>query len=66
MDRSIFLNTSLILWAMTVKPDPASPIDPLDFTESANAHPNPFKVIFEPRAAQSFDGIRELLDEYGL
>ena len=66
MDRSIFLNTSLILWAMTIKPDPASPIDPLDFTESANAHPCPFKVIFEPRAAQSFDGIKELLDEYGL
>jgi len=63
---SIFLNTALILWAMTVKPDPTSPIDTLDFTESANAHPMPFKVLFEPRAAQSFDGIKELLDGYGL
>ncbi|KAK2467459.1 hypothetical protein APHAL10511_000314 [Amanita phalloides] len=63
---SIFLNTALILWAMTVKPDPTSPIDPLDFTESANAHPMPFKVLFEPRVAKSFDGIKELLDEYGL
>ncbi|KAF8632721.1 hypothetical protein AX15_001718 [Amanita polypyramis BW_CC] len=63
---SIFLNTALILWAMTIKSDPAFPIDPLAFSESANAHPLPFKVVFEPRAAKTFDGIEELLDGYEL
>jgi cytochrome P450 len=63
---SIFLNTALILWATTVKRDPRYPIDELAFTESANAHPMPFKVIFEPRAAETFDGIKELLDGYGV
>ncbi|KAM6497593.1 cytochrome P450 [Amanita muscaria] len=63
---SIFLNTALILWAMTVEKDPNHPIDELAFTESANAHPMPFKVIFGPRAAETFDGVKELLDEYGI
>lgn len=50
---------------MTVKSDPTSPIDQLAFTESINVHPLPFKVIFEPRAADSYDGIKELLEAYG-
>ncbi|KAF8337160.1 cytochrome P450 [Amanita rubescens] len=63
--RSVFLNISLILWAMTVKSDPTSPIDQLAFTESVNVHPLPFKVIFEPRVADSYDGIKEMLEAYG-
>jgi hypothetical protein len=60
------LNIALIQWAFKVKSDPKYPIDELAFTESANTHPLPFKVIFEPRVAKSVDGIRELLDSYGM
>lgn len=63
---SIFLNTALTQWAFNIKADPAAPIDPLAFTESANAHPQPFKVIFEPRAAKTVEGVRELMEDYGL
>ncbi|KXN81394.1 O-methylsterigmatocystin oxidoreductase [Leucoagaricus sp. SymC.cos] len=62
---SVFLNTALIQWAFHVRADPAHPIDDLAFTESANAHPQPFKVIFEPRAAKTYEGIRELFEDYG-
>ncbi|XP_006456356.1 hypothetical protein AGABI2DRAFT_211275 [Agaricus bisporus var. bisporus H97] len=62
---SIFLNTALIQWAFNVRADPDHPIDTLAFTESANAHPQPFNVIFEPRAAKNFEGIRELMEDYG-
>jgi hypothetical protein len=66
MYRSAFLNIALIQWAFKVKKDPKFPIDKLAFTESANTHPLPFKVIFEPKVAKSFDGIKELLDSYGM
>lgn len=60
-----FINTALILWAFTLSEDPASPIDTLAFTESANAHPLPFKVIFKPRLG-SLDAIREGMEGYGM
>ena len=63
---SIFLNTALTQWAFTIKADPSAPIDTLAFTESANAHPQPFKAIFEPRAAKTLEGVRELMEDYGL
>ncbi|CAA7262152.1 unnamed protein product [Cyclocybe aegerita] len=63
---SVFLNTSLLFWAFNIRKDPSSPIDELAFTKSANAHPLPFKVIFEPRAASSMDGIKALLEDYGM
>ena len=62
----MFVNTALIQWAFNVKSDRSAPIDDLAFTESANTHPLPFKVIFEPRAAKSVEGVRELIEEYGL
>ena len=65
-NSSVFLNTALILWAFNVKPDRSAPIDDLAFTESANTHPLPFKVIFEPRAAKTIEGLREMMEEYGL
>lgn len=61
----MFINTALIQWAFTIKKDPSSPIDELAFTESANAHPMPFNVVFEPRAAKTLDGLRELMEDYG-
>ncbi|TFK33151.1 cytochrome P450 [Crucibulum laeve] len=60
---SVFVNAALIQWAFKVKPDPTSPIDELAFTESANTHPQPFKVIFEPRIAATMEGVRDLIDE---
>ncbi|RDB27330.1 O-methylsterigmatocystin oxidoreductase [Hypsizygus marmoreus] len=63
---SVFVNTALIQWAFRIKKDPLHPIDELSFTESANAHPSKFKVFFEPRAARTKEGIRELMDEYGV
>lgn len=64
INSSVFLNTALIQWAFHVRADPTHPIDDLAFTESANAHPMPFKVIFEPRVAKSFEGIRDLFEDY--
>lgn len=64
INRSVFLNTALIQWAFHVRADPAHPIDDSAFTESANAHPMPFKVIFEPRVAKTFEGIRDLFEDY--
>jgi len=64
--RSVFVNTVLIQWAFKIKSDPSSPIDELAFTESANAHPMPFKVIFEPRVARTLEGVRELMEDYGV
>ncbi|KAF9560649.1 cytochrome P450 [Agrocybe pediades] len=63
---SVFINTALIQWAFKVKPDPTSPIDEWAFTESANTHPLPFKVIFEPRVSKSMEGVRDLLEDYAL
>lgn len=65
-NSSVFINTALVQWAFNIKPDPSAPIDELAFTESANTHPLPFKVIFEPRAAQTMEGVRELMEDYGL
>lgn len=66
---SVFLNTALIQWAFTIRNDPRYPIDEWAFTESANAHPKKFKVIFEPRVGGksgkgSLIGLKELLEEY--
>ncbi|PPQ95023.1 hypothetical protein CVT25_000486 [Psilocybe cyanescens] len=63
---SVFVNTALIQWAFKVSSDPSSPIDQLAFTESANAHPLPFKVNFEPRVAATLEATRELFEDYGL
>ncbi|KAF8221472.1 cytochrome P450 [Tricholoma matsutake] len=62
---SVFLNTALLQWAFKIKKEPQHPIDELAFTQSANTHPLPFRVVFEPRAAATVDGIRELIEEYG-
>ena len=53
-------------WAFKIKSDPSSPIDELAFTESANTHPMPFKVIFEPRVTRTLEGVRELMEDYGV
>ncbi|ESK91686.1 cytochrome p450 [Moniliophthora roreri MCA 2997] len=61
-NRSVFINTALVLWAFKISQDPAMPIDIMAFTETVNIHPLPFKLIFELRSLKK-DGIRELLAE---
>ncbi|KAJ7587116.1 cytochrome P450 [Mycena floridula] len=48
-NRSLFINTALLLWAFRVSEDPLSPIDTMAFTPTANMQPLPFKARFEPR-----------------
>jgi hypothetical protein len=38
-----------IFWAFRVSEDPSSPIDPDANSDTANTHPLPFKLKFEPR-----------------
>ncbi len=65
-NSSVLLNNALLLWAFNIKEDPSSPIDPTAFRSSIITRPLPFSVIFEPRAAETAGGIRELLNDYGL
>ncbi|THV05169.1 cytochrome P450 [Dendrothele bispora CBS 962.96] len=62
---STFVNTALTLWAFNVREDPEKKIDTLAFTESANAHPLPFKVEFEPRIG-GWDTVKESFEAYGM
>lgn len=50
-NRSLYITTALLLWSFNIREDPSRPIDNLAFTDTANVHPLPFKVIFEPRHA---------------
>ncbi|PFH44843.1 hypothetical protein AMATHDRAFT_72169 [Amanita thiersii Skay4041] len=63
---SVFLNAALIQWAFKVRKVEGAPIDELAFTESANTHPLPFKVVFEPRVAKTLEGVREMVEDYAL
>ena len=63
---SVLLNTALLLWAFNIKEDPSSPIDTTAFRCSLITSPLPFSAIFEARAAESAEGIRELLNDYAL
>jgi len=62
---SIFLNTALLFWSFRIESDPTSPLDEWAFTESANTHPLPFKVLFEPRIVSSPTALKEVLEDYG-
>ncbi|TRM58193.1 cytochrome P450 [Schizophyllum amplum] len=72
---SVFLNTALLLWAFKINADPCRPINVLAFTESANAHPQPFSVKWESRFRgkdgrllsweEGGQALREALEEYG-
>ncbi|OBZ68871.1 O-methylsterigmatocystin oxidoreductase [Grifola frondosa] len=48
-DRSIFINTALVLWAFNILPDLHKPIDRMAFKDGPLAHPEPFTVQFNPR-----------------
>ncbi|KAF8632718.1 hypothetical protein AX15_001715 [Amanita polypyramis BW_CC] len=65
-NASVLLNTALLLWAFNIREDPSSPLDSMALRASFIAGPLPFNVNFEPRAAATADGIRELLTDYAL
>ncbi|KAH7919526.1 cytochrome P450 [Leucogyrophana mollusca] len=50
-NRSIYINTALILWAFRLLENPAAPIDASlhAFSDTANMHAKPFEVRFEER-----------------
>ncbi|TFK93081.1 cytochrome P450 [Polyporus arcularius HHB13444] len=48
-DRSVFINTALVLWAFEISEDPKHPIDTLGIMDGALAHPEPFVARFKPR-----------------
>ncbi|KAJ9111560.1 hypothetical protein QFC20_002534 [Naganishia adeliensis] len=58
-DRSVFINTSNLLWAFDVAESKDKPIDTLAFTNAANSHPLPYEARFTPR----FDGVAEVCFE---
>ncbi|KAJ7136063.1 cytochrome P450 [Mycena epipterygia] len=60
-NRSLFINTALLLWAFRISQDREKPIDTKAFTNTANVHPLPFSVCFEPR--RNVDEMKQLLRE---
>ncbi|KAJ3991791.1 cytochrome P450 [Lentinula boryana] len=70
---STFINLALVLWAFNLTPDTKQPIDTFAFTESANAHPMPFNVVFTPRVsvkpedseAKGWEILKEAFESYG-
>ncbi|KAK0472150.1 cytochrome P450 [Armillaria novae-zelandiae] len=55
-NRSLFVNTALLMWAFNVLQDG---IDIMGLTDSPNIRPLPFKVVFKPRLEVSV--LRELM-----
>ncbi|KIJ62332.1 hypothetical protein HYDPIDRAFT_42090 [Hydnomerulius pinastri MD-312] len=62
-NRSVFLNTALILWAFRISENPSAPIDTMAFSDTANMHAAPFEAKFEPRVP--VEKIQKLLEGYG-
>ncbi|KAG1810570.1 cytochrome P450 [Suillus subaureus] len=57
-NRSIFINTALILWAFRLSENPAAKIDTLAFSDTAVIHAAPFEICLEKRIDENL--IREL------
>ncbi|KAG1908862.1 cytochrome P450 [Suillus fuscotomentosus] len=57
-NRSIFINTALILWAFRLSENPAAKIDTLAFTDTLHIQAAPFEICFEKRIDENV--IREL------
>ena len=61
-DRSLFINTALVLWSFDISADPAHPIDSMAIHDGALAHPKPFVLRLTPRVEA--DKLREMLVSY--
>ena len=59
---SLFINTALLLWAFNIREDPKAPLDSMNFTDTLNVRPLPFKMIFEPRMPAN--EIQELIESH--
>ncbi|KAG1812009.1 cytochrome P450 [Suillus variegatus] len=57
-NRSVFVNTALILWAFCLSENPAAKIDTLAFSDTANIRAAPFEICFAKRIDENV--IREL------
>ncbi|KAG1798579.1 cytochrome P450 [Suillus plorans] len=57
-NRSVFINTALILWAFRLSENPAAKIDTLAYSDTANIHAAPFEICFAKRVDENV--IREL------
>ncbi|KAG2131611.1 cytochrome P450 [Suillus bovinus] len=57
-NRSLFINTALILWAFRLSENPAAKIDPFAFSDTANIYAAPFEICLEKRINENL--IREL------
>lgn len=64
--RSLFLSFALLFWSFQIKENAKCPIDEWSFTDGGNAHPKPFKVIFEPRISSSLEEVKALYEDYEL
>lgn len=62
-NRSVFLNTALMMWAYRISEDPSKLIDTMAFSDTANMHAAQFEAVFEPR--MPVDRLRMLLEGYG-
>ncbi|KAJ7637096.1 cytochrome P450 [Roridomyces roridus] len=60
-NKSLYINTALLLWAFRISQDSKNPIDTMAFTNTANVHPLPFSVHFEPR--RNIEEMSQLLRE---
>ncbi|KAG0696776.1 cytochrome P450 [Suillus ampliporus] len=56
--RSVFINTAVILWAFRLSENPAAKIDPFAFSDTTNIQAAPFEICLEKRIDESV--IREL------
>ncbi|KAG1869668.1 cytochrome P450 [Suillus tomentosus] len=57
-NRSIFINTALIMWAFRLSENPAAKIDTLAFSDTSNIQAAPFEICFAKRVDENV--IREL------
>ncbi|KAG2099566.1 cytochrome P450 [Suillus discolor] len=57
-NRSVFINTAFILWAFRLSENPATKIDTLAFSDTANIHAAPFEICFAKRIDENV--VREL------
>ncbi|KAG2099605.1 cytochrome P450 [Suillus discolor] len=57
-NRSVFVNTALILWAFRLSENPGAKIDTLAFSDTFIIHAAPFEICFEKRIDENV--IREL------
>ncbi|KAJ6534454.1 cytochrome P450 [Mycena vulgaris] len=62
---SVFVNIALLHWAFKIREDAGATIDTQAFTITANARPEAFAPIFEPRIGTDFTAVRAIFERQG-